>query len=96
MSDSPQFTIARIAALHRVERRYQVPEVLECSFDTPEEALEYADGGVVSFFEICAECGRIESDQVREFGSDWAYREALWPCRTATMLLTPTDPKGTE
>ena len=90
-------TIEAVKMLHVPARRYQVLGVDERSFDSAEEAATSAeeaaewlddDVGGVTYFEVCAECGRVESGQLREYGDEWSYRESLWPCRTATILAS--------
>jgi hypothetical protein len=79
-------------AIHHVEKRYQSSPEAEESYDTAEQVAEeqvaeeqdmpLAD---VTFFEVCAECGRIELD----IQGDWdvrAYKESLWPCATVKAL----------
>lgn len=82
--------LAPILALHKAEKRFYPASMSERSFDTAEKAREYADGDddPVESFEICAECGRVESDQLREYADDWGYRESLWPCRTFRAIQT--------
>jgi hypothetical protein len=76
-----------ITSLHKSERRWTHPDFTG-SFATQQEAEEHSDTANVraSFFEICAECGRIESEQPKESGQEWSYRESLWPCRTYKNL----------
>ena len=91
--------VEAVRVLHKPEKRWQPYEGFESSFATEDEALRSLDDldvGVVvlenitehgtPYFEICAECGRIDADQLDEFGEDWSYREGLWPCRTAKAL----------
>jgi len=84
----------RVEALHKPEKRWTHPDWTG-SFDTREEAAEYdydeAMGddqkSQVEFFEVCAECGRVESEQLSEAGDgDWSYRESLWPCETIAAI----------
>ncbi|MHC6176224.1 hypothetical protein [Glutamicibacter sp. X7] len=80
-----------LVKLHRPVKRWQTHEADEGSFDTEADArAAYLDEndeefeGEVPYFEICAECGRIEAGQMAEIGAEvWNYREGLWPCRTA-------------
>ena len=73
-----------LLALHKPEARYHPRDIDDRSWDTVEEAREYADtcDEVMESFEICAECGRVESEQLREYADEWGYRESLWPCET--------------
>ena len=68
-------------------------------FDTAEEALAEArsnplegyetlyfeSASEIPFFEICEECGRIESEQLKEMGEGACYRESLYPCATRRL-----------
>ena len=100
-------TIEAVKALHVPVRRYQVLGVDERSFDSAEKAADSAEDAAewlddddddgVTFFEVCVECGRIESDQLRWYGEEWSYRESLWPCPTAAILdrtVTTEQPEG--
>jgi len=102
-TDLPRVADALLAVLelHKVETRWTHPEWTG-SFDTREEAAEYdydeAMGDVekshVGSFEICAECGRVESEQLSDAGDgDWSYRESLWPCRTVKAITEALEPK---
>lgn len=85
--------LGRVLALHKIETRWTHPDWTG-SFDTREEASEWDydesmgddDKSQVGSFEVCAECGRIESEQLKESGDDWSYRESLWPCATAKAM----------
>ena len=93
-------TVEAVETLHRAERRYLAPGFSTWSFDSAAEAAEWLDDPIdaVTFFEICAECGRIESGQLAESGEEWGYRASLWPCRTAAVLdrAGTTERKGQD
>jgi len=76
--------LAPILALHKPKAHYYPAGIDDRSWETEEEAREYADteDEVMESFEICAECGRIEADQLREYCDEWAFRESIWPCAT--------------
>ena len=76
--------LGTLLALHKPEARYHPRDIDDRSWETIEEAREYADtyDEVMESFEICAECGRVESEQLREYADEWGYRESLWPCET--------------
>lgn len=80
--------LGRVRELHTPEKRWQI-DITEGSYDSREDAIEdwcECDGECRCepvYFEVCAECGRIESgDDDRE----WSYRESIWPCATAKAL----------
>lgn len=90
--------VGYIRDLHSVEKRYQSSPDSEESYDTAEQVAREQDIALadVTFFEVCAECGRIEMDMQ----DDWderAYKESLWPCATAIRLAlsapAPTEPE---
>lgn len=94
-------TVAALEAveeLHQPEKRWTHPDWTG-SFDTREEAAEYdydecmgdTDKSRIDFFEVCAECGRVEAEQWKETGDDWKYREAMWPCPTVTAIRTALE-----
>ena len=77
-------TLAPILALHKPEKRFRPVGISERSWDTVEAAREHSHGdyeGVWSF-EVCAECGRVELGQLREYADEWGYCGSLWPCKT--------------
>ena len=76
--------LAPILALHKAEERFYPESIGDRSWDTLEQAREYADSDneAIESFTICAECGRVESEQLREYADEWSFRESLWPCRT--------------
>ena len=76
--------LAPVLALHKPETRYYPSGIDDRSWDTEDEAREYADSEdeAMQAFTICAECGRVESEQLREYADDWGYRESIWPCPT--------------
>ena len=76
--------LAPILALHKAEERFYPESIGNRSWDTLEQAREYADSDneAIESFTICAECGRVESEQFREYADEWSFRESLWPCRT--------------
>ena len=76
--------LAPILALHKAEKRFRPEGNHERSWDTLEEAREHSYGdyeGVWSF-EVCAECGRVELEQLHDHADEWGYCESLWPCKT--------------
>jgi len=84
-----------VLALHKPVKKWEPYEGAGYSFNTREEALRSGgeeDLGTVAieagpqYFEICEECGRIESEQLSETGEDWGYRESLWPCPTVAAI----------
>lgn len=84
-----------VEALHRPVKKWEPYEGAGYSFNTRDEALEAGgeeDLGVVAieagpqFFEVCAECSRVESEQLSETGEEWGYRESLWPCPTIKAI----------
>lgn len=86
-----------VTTLHKPEKRWEPYEGAGYTFLTREQALEAAgeeDLGVVAmeagpqYFEVCSECARVESEQLSESGEEWGYREALWPCKTASAVET--------
>jgi hypothetical protein len=82
-----------VLAKHKPEKRWTHPDWTG-SFDSREEAAEYDydeamdddQKSQVDHFEVCAECGHIEAEQLRESGDEWSYRESLWPCRTVAAI----------
>ncbi|MFW0772485.1 hypothetical protein ACLRGI_04885 [Paenarthrobacter nitroguajacolicus] len=102
--------IEAVGALHKPEKRWEPYEGAGYTFLTREQALEAAgeeDLGAVAmeagpqFFEVCAECARVESEQLSESGEEWGYREALWPCKTtetfaAALGSDTTNQEGTQ
>jgi hypothetical protein len=95
-TDIPRLLAAldAVLALHKPETRWTHPDWMG-SFDTIEEAAGYDEDEVigdeqksqVDSFDICAECGRIESEQLSESGEEWGYREGLWPCPTVAAVV---------
>lgn len=84
-----------VLGLHKPIKKWEPYEGAGYTFATQEEALRAGgdlDLGVVAieagpqYFEVCKECGRIESDQLSEIGEDWGYRESLWPCATIAAI----------
>ena len=77
-------------------KRWHPPGVLDGSWDSAEDAAEAGSWGdepsreEMLFFEVCAECGRIEQSSQPDLTdagrSD--YLESLWPCLTVRTLTT--------
>jgi hypothetical protein len=88
-----------VQALHQPVKKWEPYEGAGYTFASEAAALEalgdvdvnsvvlegIAENGL-PFFEVCAECGRIESDQLSEMGEEWGYRESLWPCPTVAAI----------
>ncbi|MDQ1053192.1 hypothetical protein QE394_001120 [Arthrobacter sp. SORGH_AS 212] len=84
-----------VLALHTPVKKWEPYAEAGYSFNTREEALRAAgeeDLGRIAieegpqYFEVCKECGRVESDQLSEIGEEWGYRESLWPCPTVAAV----------
>jgi hypothetical protein len=95
-----------VLALHQPVKKWEPYEGAGYTFATEAAALE-ALGDVdvnsvvlegiatngLPFFEVCAECGRIESEQLSELGEEWGYQESLWPCATVAAITTAMEGK---
>lgn len=90
-------TVHRVRALHHPVTRWHPPDCAEASWDTALDAAEWLcdgddptpeDVARMASFDICAECGRIETAaEQRDPGTEpIAYLNALWPCATARAL----------
>lgn len=82
--------LSAVEALHKPERRYTYGDGGEMSWASVDDVIDYfGDDEVtadkVDYFEVCAECGRIELSQVEEY-DERGYLEAMWPCKTAKAL----------
>lgn len=93
--------VKAVVALHEPERCWMPYEGAEVSYATEQEAIEamedcdlnqvamqaIAENGT-PFFEVCAECRRVENgpcegECVREMG----YLTSLWPCPTVAAVV---------
>ena len=93
--------VQAVTALHKPERCWMPYEGAEVSYATEQEAIEamedcdlnqvamqaIAENGT-PFFEVCAECRRVENgpcegECVREMG----YLTSLWPCPTVAAVV---------
>jgi hypothetical protein len=82
-----------VLAKHKPEKRWTHPDWTG-SFDSREEAAEYdydeAMGddqkSQVDHFVVCAECGYIEAEQLRDSGDEWSYKHSIWPCPTVAAI----------
>ena len=95
-----QATLEAVLAVHKPEKRWMPYDGAGVSYNTEREALEatedvdlnsvvmedIAENGV-PFFEVCAECKRIEDSPCEgECTLEAGYRESIWPCRTIQAL----------